>query len=1095
MTGLERLSGGVLSFRALLAGGSGNRDAADKSGARSRGRGVGGGRFDHPGRALQALSVAAAGGILALFLIDANSRYRSAIADASASAQGFAEVLAEHTARTFEAVDRTLRAAETIRADAEAGRYPTDQAALQALRQLQQNSPVLVAIGWTNVAGDILAYSGDRAPRRANIADLSYFFRQRERADGALFISAPFRPTASDRWIAAASRPWRNRDGDFAGVVAAELDQSYFARIYQSVKPGLNGSVTLARRDGRVLTREPFDEKVIGVSLADDDLFAKYLPLADAGVLEKTSPLDATERIAAYRAVPGLPLVMLVTYDRSEALQPWRAHLWAMGPLVAAFISALLFGASILSRRTRELARQTALLQATLDNMDQGLMVIDEKRKVAVCNPRAMTLLDLPESMMSARPRAEDVTAYQTKHGEFIGAPPDVRERHLPRVFSERDVYERKRPNGTILEIQTIAFGNGAAVRTYKDVTKQKQVERELRDGEARYRLLAEAAADMIFQVNLDFVRVYVSPSSREILGYHRDGRWIWVESALRLIRDPDTGAPSGILGALRDISVRKAVEAEAIAARHQAEKAMAAQGQFLAAMSHELRTPLNSVLGFTGLILDRQDLAPDVRRQLGLIETASASLLTVVNDVLDFSKIEEGKLELSPTTFSLAALIEASVAIIRGTASKCQLDVKLSIDKDIPSRLLGDEARLRQVLLNLLNNAVKFTRQGSVSLTVQRLGAFNAGNRLRFVVSDTGIGIPSDKLGRLFERFSQVDGSISREYGGTGLGLAICKRLVILMGGEIGVESEAGVGSTFWFVVTFPAAAVQADSPRAALPSQRAPKPAHILLAEDVEVNQEIARSLLQTAGHRIDVVADGADAVAAVQNEDYDVVLMDIQMPGMDGVTATKRIRALPGRAARVPIIAMTANVLPQQVAAFRAVGMDDHVGKPFRREDLFAAIEKCLSAADRLAPLPAAIEESPAEAPPRPPPPAPTENSAAAFHAATFEDLAALLGREKIVKLLGQLANQLKGGFAMEPMNAEERLPLAREAHKLISSAGMLGFVGLSQSCAKLEAALGGETDATECFEEARKACRGALAEIAARMGQSENMLESA
>ena len=486
---------------------------------------------------------------------------------------------------------------------------------------------------------------------------------------------------------------------------------------------------------------------------------------------------------------------------------------------------------------------------------------------------------------------------------------------------------------------------------------RRSVAEARVRESEARYRLLADNSTDMVFQLDLDFVRRYVSPASREILGYssdelvgtkpgnqvhpedagrvvamcqalangverasitnrirHRDGRWIWVEAECRLVRDKDTGRPSAILGSLRDVSARKSSEAEADAARRQAEQAAAAQGQFLATMSHELRTPLNSVLGFADIILDRNDLVPEARRQVGLIQTAGDFLLTVVNDVLDFSKIEEGKMELVTAAFPLQGVIDDSISVIRDFAVKKNLELTVRADQDIPRYVLGDESRLRQVLLNLLNNAIKFTRSGHVALEVERVGTCQGGEQLRFAISDTGIGIPDDQRNRLFQRFSQVDGSTSREFGGSGLGLAICKRLIELMGGQIGVDSKLGEGSTFWFTLT-----LLATGPPAALmcgPTWAGcPGPARLLLVEDVDVNQEIARALLESAGHQVDVVSDGCEAIAAVQAHSYDVVLMDIQMPVMDGVTATKRIRLLGGAFESLPIIAMTANVLPQQ------------------------------------------------------------------------------------------------------------------------------------------------------------------------------------
>jgi CheY-like chemotaxis protein/HPt (histidine-containing phosphotransfer) domain-containing protein len=374
-------------------------------------------------------------------------------------------------------------------------------------------------------------------------------------------------------------------------------------------------------------------------------------------------------------------------------------------------------------------------------------------------------------------------------------------------------------------------------------------------------------------------------------------------------------------------------------------------------------------------------------------------------------------------------------------------------------------------VLLNLLNNGIKFTHAGHVVLGVKQLGSDEAGARVRFSVSDSGIGIADSKLDRLFQRFSQVDGSISREFGGTGLGLAISKRLVELMGGQIGVESEFGEGSTFWFTVTLPLA-TEASMP---VPSHqtraRCTRPARILLAEDVVVNQEIACSMLTTGGHLADVVSDGSDAIMAVEAHDYDLVLMDIQMPGMDGMTATKHIRALPGPAGSVPIIAMTANVLPQQIASFKAAGMDGHLGKPFRRDKLLATIDRYRADA-----------AGPADvSPPRP------QGATSVIDAEAFEAAIEVLGVDKMNDLLRKFGSQLEGGLLNASGTVEDRAGLAREAHRLVSSAGMLGFVSLSQGCATLEAALHAHENVDALLADLRQACRGAVNEISARLAQ--------
>ena len=304
----------------------------------------------------------------------------------------------------------------------------------------------------------------------------------------------------------------------------------------------------------------------------------------------------------------------------------------------------------------------------------------------------------------------------------------------------------------------------------------------------------------------------------------------------------------------------------------------------------------------------------------------------------------------------------------------------------------------------------------------------------VRFAVTDTGIGIAPERQGRLFQRFSQVDGSIRREFGGTGLGLAISKKLVERMGGTIGVESRLGAGSTFWFAVGLPAAG---SPPR--LPPPQAPErtvsPRRILLAEDLVVNQELVRAVLEREGHTVEVAQDGWEAVIAVQTNPYDLVLMDVQMPGMDGVTATRRIRALPGPMGEVPVIALTANVLPAQVAAFRAAGMNDHIGKPFRREELRAAIERWTGAPpSRQAPVDRTV----------------------------YDDVAGLLGPARLARLLDDLAREIGDRLSDACLDGTDLARLRGDAHGLASAAGQLGFAELAGLCQDLEQACREERD---------------------------------
>ncbi|WP_425339777.1 ATP-binding protein, partial [Methylobacterium platani] len=365
----------------------------------------------------------------------------------------------------------------------------------------------------------------------------------------------------------------------------------------------------------------------------------------------------------------------------------------------------------------------------------------------------------------------------------------------------------------------------------------------------------------------------------------------VWVEGAFRRIPGAAPGEPA-IIATFRDVGERQRHARALEEARITAERASQAKTDFLASMSHEIRTPLNGVIGYADLLLADRTLPGRHRRYVDRIAAAGGALLTVVDDILDFSRIEAGGIALAEVPFAPAALVDNAASIVRGLSEPKGLALDVALDSAVPDWVRGDPDRLRQILLNLLNNAVKFTPAGRVAVRVE---VEAEGGALRFSVSDTGIGIAPEQHGRLFQRFSQVDGSIRRQYGGSGLGLAICKGLVELMGGAIGVDSRPGAGSTFWFRVRLPACPAPAAEEAEGRPAPV--RPARLLLVEDVPINQDLARAVLEADGHGVDVAGDGAAAIEAVRARPYDLVLMDVQMPGMDGITATKMIRAMPG------------------------------------------------------------------------------------------------------------------------------------------------------------------------------------------------------